>query len=288
MREKGQSGRGLSRRPVRTTHPFGLREIIQGQEPVSDELGLIHITSTGYGREIINSGKLEIKNCSVFHNKLVYFFFGRPVYRLTGGDEKTDIIGRFPIAFVFSAKDLGSPFHVYPFDTGAAHRGLFDSQSSPGDFLDDFELEPTIEGARKHIGWAFENNSAYFEGDIRSGLINKIEEWHTVARGYIRIAGLAATGNNTPDKRAAAIEIAYERNVPLKANLQLVILPKQFVENVAAGSKNERLLASLKESGANWEMYDWRPHETPNFYLDTISHIVRQYFIRNGNFDTNR
>ena len=243
--------RGLPRRPVRTLPEHELRTVTRGHARSSSEFDLVHLTTTGLGREIVKARKLENKLCPVFTKPLTYFFFGRPVYRLPHGDEKSEVVGRFPLAFLVSPTNLGPPYHVYPFDTGAASRGWFNAKISPGDYLDDFELEPSIDAALDHVGWAFDDNLSYFEGDLRSGIDTKIEEWNSVARGFIKIAGLAASGNNSPDKRAAAVEIAYNNNLTLRGNLRLVICPKQFIENVRTGTKNEQFIASLKTLGSD-------------------------------------
>jgi len=103
-----------------------------------------------------------------------------------------------------------------------------------------------------------------------------------VAKGFVRIAGLAASGNNSPDHRAASIEIAYAEHVPLKGNVRLVIMPKQFIENPRTSSRNRELLDRLDELGIQWDVYDWRANETPNFYLDEIARIVQQHLRKQG------
>jgi len=273
---------GIARRSPLTAPQRHLREATSCLTTILPQLDLVHLTSTGVGREIVNAGKLEARECQVFGESLAYFFLARPVYRLPAGDDKSDHIGLFPFGFVCSPENLGHPYHVFPFDSGAAHKGFYNQKLSRSDFLEDFALEPTLDGARKHIEWAFGTNAAYYQGDLRQGLADTIEEWHTVAKGFVRIAGLAASGSNSPDHRAASIEIAYAEHVPLKGNVRLVIMPKQFIENPRTSSKNKELLDRLDELGIQWDVYDWRANETPNFYLDEIARIVQQHLRKQG------
>ncbi len=134
--------------------------------------------------------------------------------------------------------------------------------------------------AQQHIAWAFGTNTDYYEGNLKSGLEATLPHWKMVARGYLKIAGLAATGNNRPDKRASAIEAAYKRHIPLKDHIWLVILPKQLLEDGA--TKNQPIIDRLNALDINWDIYDWRLNETPDFYTDQITRLVRKQLEAKG------
>jgi hypothetical protein len=101
-----------------------------------------------------------------------------------------------------------------------------------------------------------------------------LHNWESVGRGYLAIAALAATGSNRPDKRASAIEIAYSKNLPLKGYARLAIFPQQLIEDDRG--KNSPFIEDLTERGLLWETYDWRPNETPDFFMDEVTRIVRR------------
>ena len=86
---------------------------------------------------------------------------------------------------------LGAPFHVYPFDTGAGVSGCYGDTVDPHVYLEDYELEPSLSAAQRHIAWAFGGNRQYFEGDLIPGLARRLHAWQSVGLGWLTIAGLA-------------------------------------------------------------------------------------------------
>jgi hypothetical protein len=166
---------------------------------------------------------------------------------LRNGDAKSDQINRFPCAFVIRPDKLETPFHIYPFDTGAGVSGYYGDTVDPYVNLEDYELEPNLAATQRHIAWAFGGNCQYFEGDLIPGLAQSLHEWQSVGRGWLAIAGLAATGSNRPDKRASAIEVAYAKNLPLKGYVRLVIFPQQLIEDDRG--KNSELVEQLTKYG---------------------------------------
>jgi hypothetical protein len=257
-----------------------LRSLAAGANPLPKPLDLVHVPSVGAGREIIGLGQIETRLCASFKRELVYMFLARPAFRLRNGDAKSDQINRFPCVFVLRSDRLGDPFHAYPFDTGAALDGRYGDVVDPHVYLEEYELEPNLQAAQRHIVWAFGGNVQYFDGALRPGLMNSLPHWRSVGRGYLTIAALASTGSNRPDKRASAIEIAYSSHVPLKDHLRVVIIPQQLIEE--GGETNRNLLDQLEQKHLQWETYDWRPNETPDSFMDEITHIVRRILVGAG------
>jgi hypothetical protein len=223
---------------------------------------------------MVSLGQIEAQPCAVFKRDLVYLFLARPAYRLRNSAAKSDQINRFPCAFVIQPNTLGAPFHIYPFDTGAGVSGCYGDAVDPHVYLEDYELEPNLTAAQRHIAWAFGNNRQYFEGDLIPGVAQGLHAWQSVGLGFLTIAGLAATGSNRPDKRASAIEVAYSKHLPLKGHARLAIFPQQLIED--DHDKNSEFIEELKKSDLPWRTYDWRPNETPDFFMDEITRIVRR------------
>lgn len=240
-----------------------------------EKLPLVHVTATGFAREIVESGNFEVRHCKVFNKDLAYFFVLRPAYRRKDGDAKSDLINRFPFVFIISP-DAVVPYHVYPFDTGGAEAGVFADQADEFVCLEDYELEPTHTAAAGQIGWAFGSLEAYYEGDLRNGLVAGIPAHETVTLGYHAIAGMARAGSNQPDKRASAIEIATARNVPLKGNVLLAVIPRQYLDD--DGQENTAFIKQLQDRGIEWRTYEWQPNTAPNELQEEIAVIVRNYF----------
>ncbi|WP_019170205.1 hypothetical protein [Pseudaminobacter salicylatoxidans] len=98
--------------------------------------------------------------------------------------------------------------------------------------------------------------------------------------GYHAIAGMARSGSNQPDKRASAIEIATARNVPLKDNILLAVIPRQYLDD--DGQENTAFIKQLKDRGIEWRTYEWQPNTAPNELQEEIALIVRKYFTDSG------
>lgn len=249
--------------------------------PVSvDHLPLVHVTEVGSAREIVDREQIETRDCPVFKKKLTYFFLLRPAYRPKKDDDKSDHINHFPFVFIVSPDNLGPPFHVYPFDTGGAASGMFDERADKHVFLEDFELDQNFVGAKRHIAWAFGTLGAYFDGELKPDLAKALKPWEDVPLSFIAIAKLAALGANRADRRASAIEVAYQDHVRLKDNVKFVILPKQYLED--GDSKNIEFMRKLKKAGIDWITYNWQPNSAPEEYSEQINRLTREHFAKMG------
>lgn len=242
---------------------------------------LVHVASVGVGREIIESGKLEARRCAVFKDKeLVYFFALRPAYRLKDGTEKSDKLNYFPCVFVVAPDNLRDPYHVFPFDTGGALAGVFDRKADREVPLEDYELDPSLEAAGRHIRWAFGDVENYLQGDLRPDVLADVPRHETVTWGFVDIAELASSKRNDADLRASAVEIAYDRHVPLQGNVRLVIIPKQYMED--PNGPNQDFITRLNELGLEWKTYDWQPNRAPDDFLHEINDQVMRFYRENG------
>jgi hypothetical protein len=261
------------------------RQLRQRSQPgkIRNELPLIHVTAVGVARDIVDSGKLEARVCPVFNRGLLYFFAMRAAYRLRDGDAKSHQINRFPFVFIVKPEAVPTPYHIYPFDTGGAVKGVFEAQSDPYVFLEDYELQPTLAAAAGQIAWAFGTLDAYLDGDLRSDILDGVPTHETVTRGFVDIALMARSGSNQPDKRASAIEVASSHDVLLKDNVVLAILPKQYLEE-DGNNPNLDFITRLKAAGIPWEVYDWQPNTEPDEFQKEIADISKKFFQRQGVF----
>jgi hypothetical protein len=239
-------------------------------------LPLVHATAAWPAKEIIRSSKLVTKRCDVFETELLYFFVLRPAYRSKFGQEESHQLSRFPAVFILRPEAVGDPRHVYPFDTGGAAKGAFAKQADPYVPLEDYAVASTHSGAVGHIGWAFGTLEAYFEGRIREGLQDEVHAGESVTRGFLDVARMGVEGSNEHDKRASTIEMAASHNIELKDNVQLVILPKQYLEG------NAGLLEDITALGADIELYDWQPNRAPDEFQKDIMRISREWYRRKG------
>lgn len=254
------------------------RQLIPHAAPgkLPSALPLVHVTAAWPAKEVVRSGKLMTKRCDVFETELLYFFVLRPAYRSKFGQEESHQLSRFPVVFILRPEAVNNPRHVYPFDTGGAAKGAFAKQADPYVPLEDYAVAPTHGGAVGHIGWAFGTLEAYFEGRLHDGLQDSVPAGESVTRGFIDVARMGVEGSNEHDKRASTVELAASHNVELKDNVQLIILPKQYLEGSTA------LLDEITALGAEIELYDWQPNRAPDEFQKDIIRISREWYRRKG------
>jgi hypothetical protein len=262
--------RGLGTLPLRD-----LQAVSAKVKPISD-LPLVHITAVGAARDVVSTGIMETRACPHFNVDLIYFFLGRPAYRLRNGDIKAEEINYFPFAFIVEPKGLDVPYHVYPFDTGGALGDIFKDREDEYVYLEDYALKNDLQTAAKHIAWAFGTASSYIDGDLKQGLSDDKSTWEDTIRSFVNVARMASSTHNKPDSRASAVEVAYRLPVRIKDNVKFVILPKQYLED--KGKKNVNFIAALKHAGIRWDTYDWQPNTVPNELSREIAGLVKRYY----------
>jgi hypothetical protein len=245
-----------------------------------EKLPLVHVTAVWRANEIVRSGKLETRDCSVFPQKLLYFFVLRPAFRSKDGEAKSHQINRFPVVLIVNPDAVPVPYHVYPFDTGGAVSGAFSELADPYIPLEDYELESSHAAAAGHIGWAFGDLENYYDGELRKNLLNGIPDFETITRGFGDIAQIGRSGSNMQDKRSSAVEIAVNHDIDIKGNVLLAILPKQYLETPLG--PNDDFIKLLAAKGIDTQVYNWQPNTKPDEFQDEIARIARTWFKGKG------
>jgi hypothetical protein len=244
-------------------------------EPDNIELDLVHITAAGWADEIIRgSAKLETRQCDVFGRPLLYFFIGRSTFRLRRGEIGSDQVGRFPSAFLVRPERLGTPAHIYPFDTGAAAKGKFFDAHEPGVFLQDHRLDNDLDAVRRFIKWAFGSYKDYLEGSLSGALRGSVLPNFLAANSYLKIANLAGQGANQPDDRACSIEVAYSSHVDIRTNASIIVLPEPFIEPGPSGTPETDLMKKIARMKLKVETYPWQPGLEPNTQIKDVQRII--------------
>lgn len=270
---------GISRRPPRVPPTQTLSHAAEraGRSCDVDHADLVHVTSAGWGERVLLSGLLEARACKVFNKDLLYFFLARPVYRLSHFDDKSDQLCRFPFIFVVDPGPMGSPYHVYPFDTGAAHQGFFDGRADRTRFLEDYALNNSIDAAKRHIAWAFGSFESYLQGEVRPDLAQETPKFEFCAQSWIEISRLGARTNaaaDEADSRAVAIEIAYKNSIQLSSGyIRTIILPDKMLES--DGVSNTPVMEALRRYHLAWKVYEWLPNDTPDNMMRKVERILR-------------
>lgn len=106
-----------------------LNEVLERlNSPPTDVIALpiAHLTSARSFGEIIKDVAFKPTRCPVFEHDLLYFSYGGVFHRY--GQEPTSEATKLPVAFVFKSTLLRKIDYLFPYDTGAAKKGLYNNE----------------------------------------------------------------------------------------------------------------------------------------------------------------
>ena len=195
--------------------------------PATPLLPLFHVCDAVGFRHIIQDVQLKTFTCKVFEKDLLYFFYGRPSYRIKANGLPTTSPAYLPVCFILDFTKTGLPFHVYPFDSGAEHANLFD------DFLyekwsnADFALTPGWDAPGRVVSCYYETNRNYF---LEKPVWREIMPIDLESQSYKNL--VENRGDTRYDNRRSSIEVAYESHVPLTPeNFLAIVLPLNLMDD---------------------------------------------------------
>lgn len=257
-----------------TTHT-SLRDIIAAQTAMEkEELPLVHTTRCEVLPHIVSGNELLAVNpCDVFHEHLLYFFYGRPAYRHTLGGEPSGTLDLCPVCFVFKPYTIGGAAkRIYACDSGGIHNGFFEHHLHPAD-RDEMQLNTTIESAQKLIPLVFGDNKNYFLGQAKATCPPAFDPGTPAARFH---ALLTDTGKIAGDDRRSAIEVQMDSPVALGNHLLYVVLPNNLLNDP---NTRAAILQTWQADPIGYDVYNGRqPHE----YRTSICEILKQRFQQGG------
>ena len=184
------------------------RTLVTSHPGLAEELPLIHTSRCEFLSNIAATHSLEPQPCGVFHESLVYLFYGRPAYRSNKGSKGGEPIALCPVCFVFKPRTVSQAVRrIFPCDTGAVVDDRFNPELQASD-LAQLALDPQIDSARRFVSLMFERNSDYFVGKVvtvRSFMPGSVE-----ARFYEL---LMRDGPVDYDDRKSAIEVQVNQAI---------------------------------------------------------------------------
>jgi hypothetical protein len=221
------------------------RSYIKNNPPQLPSLPLTHMTISKTFRQIIDSIKpeLQTKDCKVFKGEsLLYFFYGRPAYRINSNGEAFSIPADLPVCFLFKPDCLSNYKRIYPFDSGAFFAGLYNLKKDAkelDDFslepdklkeLDDFSLEPDQSTPPYVVAAFFGSNKNYYLNQVKKSLDDTFDELDFESIYYYALNSIKLP---TPfDDRRGTIEIQSDNPINIAVdNLLAVVLPVKFTKD---------------------------------------------------------
>lgn len=219
------------------------QSFVERGEPANPALPLMHSCDAYALRSVLRSGALEPRECPVFGGEpLVYFYYGRPAYRVNPAVPSSKLQHNFPTALIFDHGGIGNPKRLAPFDTGAftmyAEGGHLHGRMP----IDDFLLPPDITWARRLVTVFYGTNSAYVHGNVIPGLVAGGGEFEVEAYLSLITDGAATA----LDDRSSTIELQVGRSVSLVGSgLRAIVLPSGMLDTaeVAALTHEHKVVA---------------------------------------------
>lgn len=226
MRRRLPSPPSVSDRKPRRPARGDFARLVRNAPLSEQDLPLTHVTDAYHLRNIADAGALEPTPCGIFDEPLLYLFYGRPAYRAAGQVETSGLDAYWPICFVLRSAAVAAK-RIYPFDSGAFHRGLFADFCHHDMIKEDFELDvdPTTPARLLNLFWANARN--YF--DNRDALEGTFDPFAFEAKSYSEL--IRAKANAPFDERHSAIELQSGEPLALSGNLLAVIMPDDFASD---------------------------------------------------------
>lgn len=236
------------RRPADTR----LRDFVDTHAAAGDPLPLVHITRAYAFDTIVQGDQIDPSFCPIFHENLIYLFYGRPAYRAKDGTNAR-LEFEWPIVFVFDSNKVTDIRRVFPFDTGAFHMGLYDEFFDKKSALKDFALSPHVDSAKKLVGAFYTNNKEYYTGYSRKNVDIPLRQFE--AQGIHELSRLPGVqGENSGrrrDDRSSAIEFQVGASISFKTALLGLLLPEPYLDD-----------AEIKRSLVRWGVQEIMTYST--------------------------
>jgi hypothetical protein len=245
---------------------------VQGHEATPMELPLVHTTTCFRLNSIRRTNSIQTSPCKVFDELLTYFFYGRPAYRDSSATKPARDIGFYPICFVFKPGAISvTPKRLYPFDSGAFGKGLYEPAIPASQSLLTYEVLATIESARRIVRGFFDTDEPYLANQPKPRLLFDPSE--TEADSYYHL--ISGGGQPDCDDRCSAIEVQIDVDLDLAARvLMAVVLPNSFLEDAPLRQ------ALLKVWRAVPLPYDADLGMRPLEFHGNVRNIVRLFYRR--------
>lgn len=125
---------------------------------------LVHTCDCFTLRNIVNSKLLEPSLCPVFNENLVYYFYGRPSYRLGDKGLAFNTSSVYPACFIIDPTEVNVLTRIFPFDSGAYAAGLYEKHIHKKAKKEDYQFETSYEFIQKFVKFFYDSNSNYFDG----------------------------------------------------------------------------------------------------------------------------
>ena len=245
-----------------------LRKLISKQPEAAPRLPLTHTTDVYRFVNALEDGMLVPPGCTVFKGEpLLYFFYGRPSYRVNSDEAPTSLDHYLPICFLFRNTAVTPIKRIFPFDSGAFSKKLYDDALHRGMHVEDFGLDPDPATPGRIISLFFGSVDSYLRARALPSL--NLDPAELEAASYHALVSQRLS--NSADNRASGVELQFEGNLKLDGNVEAVIGPGPLLEGPAVKSK-------LKAANVAVLPYPQIDRQKPSEYVTKIFDVCYEYY----------
>ncbi|CDZ59612.1 hypothetical protein [Neorhizobium galegae] len=192
-------------------------------------LPLIHTTSTNGFRHILRDKAIKAhKECPVFKEWLVYFFYGRPAYKISVDEATQRVTDEYlPVAFITRPDAVSNIKRIFPFDSGAFDNAAYGGVHHRSSTLADYELAPALKSARRVVRAFFNTNQNYVLGEPQQRRVNAFD--NPEVNAYLTL--IDGTTDLSIDDRRYSIEIQTLDPVTLANDVVAIVMPLSWLNS---------------------------------------------------------
>lgn len=248
------------------------RRLIRTQSVTTPSLPLIHGTDVYRFVNAMEDGKLRPRPCNVFVGELLlYFFYGRPSYRVNSSEPATSLDHYLPVCLLFKNDTIRPIKRIFPFDSGGFNQEFYADAFHRDMKLEDFGLEPDPTTPGRVVSLFFGSDESYLKARPISTLTADPTELEAVSYHAL----ISQRLSNTLDNRVSGIEIQFEGSLALDGNVEAAILPDSLLSSPT-------LAGALKAKGIAPLPYAQVDRQRPSEYVTKIFDLCFEYYRRVG------
>jgi hypothetical protein len=219
----------VSRRIAMHTHPMSrFWAYLESADAGPSQLPLTHVTDAYTLRGVLEDKTLLAQGeCKVFNELLLYFFYGRPAFRVGEEGEVSGLRSEAPVCLVLTSDLISSAKRVIPFDSGGYAKGRFHAAFHKRMPMKDFYLQPSMDAPTKLIKTFFGTNEAYYDAQPLKEVL--IPPTAFEAESYHKL--ITDDRRNKYDNRVSAIEVQIAAKVKVDGHVLAALIPEILLDD---------------------------------------------------------
>jgi len=240
---------------------------VKSVKPHPKALAWCHTTRAYDFRDMVESGECRIQPCTVFSEDLLYFFYGRPAYRV--GNHSMRDSAELPDILLFDPSLVDTGKRLYPFDSGAVEGDRMSERRPRGMTLGNFALECGSDPVKRFVAAFYESNDHYLKTQVRKDIKKEVKKYGGEFEVTFLIQVLQDAGIGKVDDRIMAVELQVATSIRLDSPaLMGVIYPDELEEA-------EWFTPFFRERGIRWDRYEPHPAKVTMEYQAQLEKQAR-------------